>query len=556
MDFLSRAASELSDLFKSMTPGARITAGLLLVMIVISLSYLLLYQSSNADKYLFGGRAFSDQELAAMQRAFAAENLDDYELDGKRVQVPGGKLTTYMQALNKAEFSPADPDAAIDAIRERGSSMFESEEEKEFWRSQAQQKKLARTVEMRPDVDWATVQFREVKTRGFPPSVERRATVVVCGANNRTLERSTSRTIRKTASAWFGIEPEEVAVTDVNGGVLSVGEEAEGLSKEARMYADAKGYYEESFKSKLQQCLSFLGEGVVTTVNVEMDPTISSESSKVTVDPRTVALESESTSKTKQSVPTEGGRPGAIPNEVPGNEPRTLTTTNSQKTSMDENSEQQVSITGHEQVREQKAGLIPTTVTATISIPKSYFSKVWQERNPPTSGEESPPPTENQLNEIENEIIPKVEEKVVQALPLLNAGEDQYDQVEVSSYDDLPSEPPVPPSLPSTIMMWFSDNWKTLGLFAVALSSLFILRSMVRAALTDSAVTPESMPQATPTTEPESEDKEEDGHEAAATLNRRVQPKGSALKEELTSMVREDPDAAANILRSWIGDAA
>jgi flagellar M-ring protein FliF len=38
------------------------------------------------------------------------------------------------------------------------------------------------------------------------------------------------------------------------------------------------------------------------------------------------------------------------------------------------------------------------------------------------------------------------------------------------------------------------------------------------------------------------------------TLQRRVGG-GANLREELVDMVREDPDAAANILRGWIGNA-
>ena len=39
-------------------------------------------------------------------------------------------------------------------------------------------------------------------------------------------------------------------------------------------------------------------------------------------------------------------------------------------------------------------------------------------------------------------------------------------------------------------------------------------------------------------------------------LNRRTPSTGAILRDELTAMVREDPDAAANVLRNWIGDAA
>ena len=40
MDFLNKAIAQLSDLFRSMTPGARITAGLLLAVVVVSMGYL------------------------------------------------------------------------------------------------------------------------------------------------------------------------------------------------------------------------------------------------------------------------------------------------------------------------------------------------------------------------------------------------------------------------------------------------------------------------------------------------------------------------------------
>ena len=38
MDFLNKAIAQLSELFRSMTPGARITAGLLLAVVVISVA--------------------------------------------------------------------------------------------------------------------------------------------------------------------------------------------------------------------------------------------------------------------------------------------------------------------------------------------------------------------------------------------------------------------------------------------------------------------------------------------------------------------------------------
>ena len=40
MDFLNKSFAQLSELFRSMTPGARITTGLLLAVVVVSMGYL------------------------------------------------------------------------------------------------------------------------------------------------------------------------------------------------------------------------------------------------------------------------------------------------------------------------------------------------------------------------------------------------------------------------------------------------------------------------------------------------------------------------------------
>ena len=42
---------------------------------------------------------------------------------------------------------------------------------------------------------------------------------------------------------------------------------------------------------------------------------------------------------------------------------------------------------------------------------------------------------------------------------------------------------------------------------------------------------------------------------AAPRLRRRRSKGGPSLRDELVEIVRDDPDAAANILRNWIGSA-
>jgi flagellar M-ring protein FliF len=91
-----------------------------------------------------------------------------------------------------------------------------------------------------------------------------------------------------------------------------------------------------------------------------------------------------------------------------------------------------------------------------------------------------------------------------------------------------------------------------MGLLGVGLVSLFVLRSMIRSAtppVTSDAA--QALPELAQVS-----DEPMDEEEAEAMLHRRAPSTGATLQEELILMVRDDPDAAANVLRTWIGDAA
>ncbi|MCH8839624.1 MAG: hypothetical protein IH831_02915 [Planctomycetes bacterium] len=94
----------------------------------------------------------------------------------------------------------------------------------------------------------------------------------------------------------------------------------------------------------------------------------------------------------------------------------------------------------------------------------------------------------------------------------------------------------------------------------IALVSLFMLRSMVKSVPpSDSVVT-----FGTPTLSLHQGDSESEaaagaaGEEPDEEEERRPRlklKKGHSLKDDLTEIVREDPDAAAAILRGWISNA-
>lgn len=90
-------------------------------------------------------------------------------------------------------------------------------------------------------------------------------------------------------------------------------------------------------------------------------------------------------------------------------------------------------------------------------------------------------------------------------------------------------------------------------MIAVGLVSLVMLRSMVRGAA------PAPAPSAEAVEAPRLaaiDEEEEEEPQVETVLRRKFDSGGPNLKNELQLLVKEDPDAAAAILRNWIGDAA
>ncbi len=550
MDFLNKAFAQLADLFKSMSPGARITAGLLVVLVAVSMTYLFVFQMNTANEFLFGSREFSQAELDAMQTAFGAAGLNQFEVVGKRVRVPRGKLVEYLQALSQRNFQPQNFDSAIDQVVADSNSLIDSRPLQDFKFSQALDKKCGQVISGMRGIDQATVQSREVKKGGFPPQTERKATVAASGTGG-ALSPAHVQQIRTYVAGYYAIGLDDVTITDLNGNVTFGGDRAtrepNGPQTE---YAEAKRDYESYWKQKIEECLAVY-PGVVVGVNVEVDPELGSESRKVVVDPQPTAVESNTYRKTTENRPAPGGRPGAVPNEVASNTPRSISSVSAQESTLDENREQQVSVPGHEQTVRKKAPLIPTSVTATVLVPESYIENLWKQKNP----EATEGPKDGDLEPISTPLIESIKKTVLSTLPPPPADSTSTTSlVEVTTFVDLPAPEVEPPSFATTAQYWFTDNWQNLGLVGLGLLSLLMLRSMVKSNVPAPATSSVALP-AAPKKAADEPVQDEPAPEPII-LQRRQHPAGGSLRDELTAMVKEDPDAAANVLRTWIGDAA
>ncbi len=348
------------------------------------------------------------------------------------------------------------------------------------------------------------------------------------------------------------MQSSDVSITDLGGGGAygSDSEFTPDMFPEGSLM-QTKVAFEAQKRDSIMKALRDI-PGVRVEVNADFDSTLEETTNTVKPDTKTAA-ERESTSEEKSSQMTadNGGATG-LRAQGPG---RTGTSqgpqpkNQSETTSKTTDTNYRVGVTTSS-VR--KTGFTPKEVWATVTIPSSYIESLWKARNPTATT----PPKPEELGPLKNEAQTKVEEIVEPLVRLqVNSGQNQIKYVRVAILDSLPVPEIVPPSFTTTATSWIGQYWSTLGMLGVAMFSLLILRSVVNGKPSDTGDTLASADPGLKLHTEEPMTSNESAEEPQSDRPRLRLKKGKSLKDDLVEIVREDPDAAADILRSWIGKA-
>lgn len=558
MGWVQQGFASLAELIRSMSAGTRLATLLLLALVVISLGYLWQYRLGAGEEYLLGGRAFTPSELTAIEAAFAKAGLGKSQVVGNQVKIPRGQKELYLAALADASALPADFYKYLDEAT-AADNPFASTRSLEMRLRNGKQKELALIIRRMRGIEDATVQYDEEVGPG--PSRTKQKTAMVAVLTRSPLDEEQIKAIRNVvASAYAGLDRRHITITDMTSGYTYGSVYGpDGLAEDESLYAAHKQRYERWWQQKIQQQLAYI-PGVIVGVNAELNPEVQHNTQSVKLDPKPVTVTARESSKEAVTrTPQVAGRPGAVSNGV-GNQPVSLQASSGSgpESNVTESRSDVQNVPGHDTTVLQLAALVPKKVTASIDIPASYYVEVWRKRHPPSPDKPASQPDAAELAAIETEIKNSVKEKVRNLLPDVDQGTNPYPHIVVETYTDLPVPTPPPPSLLATTGAWLADHWQTLALLALTLLALGMLRSLVRtpaaplstqAASEKSAVSAAS-PQASDAQEPE------EASEPARVLKARFSGSGPDLKQELQEIVKENPDAAATILRAWIGEAA
>jgi len=566
MDFLNKAMAQLSDLFKSMTPGARLTAGLLLAVVVVSLGYLFNHQMVGGDTFLLGGQSFTPGELSAMEAAFGKAGLSNYEVQGGRVSIPGVQKAVYMAALVDNGALPAHFGEHLATALEKVGP-FTSRDQREELMKVAKQQELNGIILSMQNIEKVSVQYDTPKKNGFRPTGSATASVSVKSHGTLPLDEKQVPMIRHlVAGAFAGLSPENVSVIDLNGRSYS-GSSSDGMSSASEdPYVARMKEYQSLYESQIHNALSYV-PGITVTAHVELNKELRSHQEKDVVDPKLSAplmSREESTTTTSKSGSNSGGRPGFEAHQA--NASAKLTAGGGNESSEEHSTNETQNVPSRDRTTTETAGLTPKRVTAAIGVPTSYFESIWRQRNPAAAGQAAKMPDRAAIDLIAKEEIEKIRAFVANIVPqAADAAAGAPPLVTVTAFSHVVADDLTGPSIATQAMNWLSGSWQTLGTIVLVLFSLNLLRSLARAPVAEIVdASPNASLQAaapaagsnpptsggTPTVEVL--ESGEAGGRSRPKLKRKLGT-GPNLRDDLAEMVRDDPDAAAAILRNWIG---
>ena len=548
MDFLNQAIAQVSDLFRSMTPGARITAGLLLAVVVISVGYLFQYQTAGPDEFLFGGQYLQDGQLNQIEGAIAKAGLNAHRREGNRILVPRGQKAEYLAAIVDGGALPPNFHTYLESALSAGGP-WESGKVSEERLKIARQQMLGEIIRHMDWVEDAVVLYDAQQPRGLKRTTLVTASVNVKPILGESLDPRRANILQKlVAHAVVGMREEDVVVT-------SLGAD-NGIGSDGNVYPDAfeNEYYQTrvAYEQYKKQCiLNALRDipGVRVEVSAEIDNTLQETTQNIKPDKQGTALNAVTVEEESTQGTSDGGGPVGVTAQGPNRQGVTAQQQAQTQSRTTKSTEETSNIVGQEQSVRQTTGFTPKEDWATVTIPRSYVETIWKQRNPDAKDS----PKDEDLRGVQQDLITKVEDIVLPLLTRQNKGEDQYKQVRVAIVDSIPLPEIVPPSFASNATAWIGNYWSTLAMIGVAMFSLLILKSVVKGAPAGSGV-----PLAAPTLTvhgDETTGSDRTGDSDAPERTRLRIKKGVSLKDDLADMVREDPNAAAAILKSWIGKA-
>lgn len=546
MASMKETAAQLRDAFLAMPMPTRVIGGGMVAVIAMGLWMLVASSGNNASmEVLFSGKVLTDDEITKVQAALSRAQLRDWDVEHNRISVPSRYKADYIRAIDEGGALPLGAETYI-AEAQRESSPFDTERSRQSREHHAKERQLGRDIAAFPQVIHASVEH-DVMNKGYVKDHRQSAHVLVTPVGSDPLPGPMIRQIKQmVAASYAGLSADDVTVTDVNSNGV-------GMDDEDNPLFAARVKWEQRYLTKARQVLAGFGP-LSIDATVELDPTMDVAKAQLQFGTPTTLQEQSSQATLESNRPPPGGVPGTTSNV--GNRPVTIDPA-AQTTRMTQKEENARKVAGEQWEQSRMASLQPKRLSFSIGVPESYYERVWRadffRANPDAKPEDLPPMAADDRDRLRTTTATEIKTALQPMLLPVSAGEDMFPLIEVWDHRDLPELPPSSPSAAAQAISWLADSWQTLAMLGLALVALLVARNVLTSSSGGARKEFEEgfgleIPAPSPA------DAGSDALDAAG--NPRLTVTGQHMKEELSEMVGANPEAAANVLRSWLENSA
>lgn len=558
MDALKAQLARIQEQLSKLTASQKMLAMSLVAVMVLTLLFWGRYAGTAEMEPLLDQTMKADEvsRITGKLRAMGIE----YKVVNDRVMVSADRKLEALGELSFAQLVPDDTRNAYEEIINK-ISPWDSQANSDGKRNDAKNAFLSQVIKRFPGVAIAAVYIDPTRVRAIGGGGQQpKATVQISTrdgmrVDNKVLARSAAATV---AGAQSGLTPDHVTVV-INGVTQRVQSDATSAYAGADDALDAKQQAERAETQKLREFLSFI-DGVLVTVTVDVNME-SKTSNAETFDPKGIAkAESLSETDTREEnttapTPTE---PGAVPN-TSSNSPMSVggagaggggTTSNQEKNST--KFENRFSSTRTQ--TNTPAGK-PKVLAAAVRVPRSYFVNIWKSINP-SAGKDA---DEAALAPLLAAELPKIRAEVKNCTKI-----ESDTDISVETYTDV-----LPAMLAaaqtnavgsgaggSAVTGLLGSHYKEIGVAVLALMSLWMVSGMVKKSAPTPLVAVPPMELSEAPSLASGEEVAGDVGEGGAMLDGVEMDddsvKAQQMVEQVSTMVKENPDAAANLVKRWL----
>jgi flagellar M-ring protein FliF len=563
MDLFKAQLARLQQQLSGLTASQRMLSATLVAIMAMTLIWWGKY-SGEAELEPLLNQSFSQDDIGQITTHLDARGIR-YTVSGDRIMVPSDRKIEVLADLGFSHLLPKTTNAGFDEIVKQMTPWDPADKTAHLW-TEAKQRTLASVIGNFPGVREADVVIDPRDERRFDGhDVMPTAMVYITTASGDDAEQGVKRIATAAADVVAGSEAGlsrgHVTVV-VDGATIPVPDkDAEDGLPDGDSIVGAIRENEGMYRDKIKQQLGFI-TGLFVSVRVDLN-TKKVETQETTVDPKTSAhlavSEEEHTVESTGASP--GGEPGASSN---------LTTNGALAvggggggSGGGTSSEDQTSttyqnvISSRTQSTVQGPGDAPP-VSASVRVPRSYFIGMYKDLH------KGADPDSDQAG---LDALVKQELDTIRADVRSCTGIKTDDAVTVNWYSDGVSAAeslsgPAAQTTSSPVTLLLETHVRDIGVGALAAFSMLMVLMMAR-----KGAAPIALPvgdvespkeKGTPRLSPESQAIGEVGEGDRTMEGMELDEeaiKTQQMIEQVSSMVTENPDAAANLVKRWLNRA-